>query len=174
MKPTPHSSYLRRVAFVDPDDALLIRDVIRRTRILYESIRTRLLQEDESSSLPGSTLRGDYARLNFPNPKHIHLAGNPLHSSVDAKLQAICQTLESFGKKKVSIESKPELVISSSTVETEESYSSSSMVMGATRFSVSETERLDFNGVPWDDAEDFVLRKYPTYEIDWDSILSSA
>ncbi|ONK68319.1 uncharacterized protein A4U43_C05F10130 [Asparagus officinalis] len=97
---------------------------------------------------------------------HTHLVGNPLHSSVDAKLQAICQTLESSRKKKVSIESKPEPVVSSPTVETEESYSSYSVVTGTTSFSVLEIEILDFNEVPWDDADDFVLRKYPTYEID--------
>ncbi|XP_020242715.1 ethylene-responsive transcription factor RAP2-4-like [Asparagus officinalis] len=121
-----------------------------------------------------STLRGDYARLNFPNLKHTHLAGNPLHLFVDAKLQAICQTLESSRKKKVSIESKPESVVSLLTVETEESCSSSSVVTGATSFTVSEIESLDFNEVLWDDVEDFVLRKYSTYEIDWDSIFSSA
>nr|ABB89754.1 dehydration-responsive element binding protein 3 [Asparagus officinalis] len=119
-------------------------------------------------------LRGDYARLNFPNLKHTHLAGNPLHSSVDAKLEAICQTLESPGKKKVSTGSKPEPVVSSPTVETEEESSSSSSVTGATNSPVSEIESLDFNEVPWDETEDFVLRKYPSYEIDWDSILSSA
>ncbi|KAF5749816.1 hypothetical protein HS088_TW03G00142 [Tripterygium wilfordii] len=45
-------------------------------------------------------LRGDFARLNFPHLKHhgAHVSGEfgdykPLHSSVDAKLQAICQSL---------------------------------------------------------------------------------
>ncbi|KAL5753508.1 hypothetical protein ACOSP7_021728 [Xanthoceras sorbifolium] len=45
-------------------------------------------------------LRGEFARLNFPHLKHqgAHVSGEfgdykPLHSSVDAKLQAICQTL---------------------------------------------------------------------------------
>lgn len=45
-------------------------------------------------------LRGEFARLNFPHLKHegAHVSGEfgdykPLHSSVDAKLQAICQSL---------------------------------------------------------------------------------
>ncbi|KAL0325006.1 UNVERIFIED_CONTAM: Ethylene-responsive transcription factor RAP2-4 [Sesamum radiatum] len=45
-------------------------------------------------------LRGDSARLNFPHLRHngSHVGGEfgeyqPLHASVDAKLQAICQTL---------------------------------------------------------------------------------
>lgn len=50
-------------------------------------------------------LRGDFARLNFPHLKHqgAHISGEfgdykPLHSSVDAKLQAICQSLANSQK----------------------------------------------------------------------------
>ncbi|KAK6150436.1 hypothetical protein DH2020_015368 [Rehmannia glutinosa] len=45
-------------------------------------------------------LRGDLAKLNFPHFKH-HLCQElkPLHSSVDAKLQAICQTLMANSQK---------------------------------------------------------------------------
>ncbi|PPS07713.1 hypothetical protein GOBAR_AA12933 [Gossypium barbadense] len=46
-------------------------------------------------------LRGEFARLNFPHLKHqgAHISGEfgdykPLHSAVDAKLQAICQSLQ--------------------------------------------------------------------------------
>ncbi|KAK4374388.1 hypothetical protein RND71_005065 [Anisodus tanguticus] len=49
----------------------------------------------------GYKLRGDFARLNFPHLRHNgSLIGEykPLHSSVDAKLQAICQDLAQ-GKK---------------------------------------------------------------------------
>ncbi|XVF58947.1 hypothetical protein PTKIN_Ptkin07bG0107300 [Pterospermum kingtungense] len=49
-------------------------------------------------------LRGEFARLNFPHLKHqgAHVSGEfgdykPLHSSVDAKLQAICQNLQKQG-----------------------------------------------------------------------------
>ncbi|CAN0877365.1 Ethylene-responsive transcription factor RAP2-4 [Linum grandiflorum] len=38
-------------------------------------------------------LRGDFARLNFPNLRHQFGEYKPLHSTVDAKLQAICQSL---------------------------------------------------------------------------------
>ncbi|KAK2655807.1 hypothetical protein Ddye_008859 [Dipteronia dyeriana] len=39
-------------------------------------------------------LRGEFARLNFPHLKHSEFGDyKPLHSSVDAKLQAICQSL---------------------------------------------------------------------------------
>ncbi|KAF3441039.1 hypothetical protein FNV43_RR19325 [Rhamnella rubrinervis] len=50
-------------------------------------------------------LRGEYARLNFPHLRHqgAHISGEfgdykPLHSSVDAKLQAICQSLANSQK----------------------------------------------------------------------------
>ncbi|XP_030514983.1 ethylene-responsive transcription factor ERF060 [Rhodamnia argentea] len=47
-------------------------------------------------------LRGDFARLNFPHLKQgvSYLCDyNPLHSSVDAKLQAICQSLAANSQK---------------------------------------------------------------------------
>ncbi|XP_077249947.1 ethylene-responsive transcription factor ERF056-like [Tasmannia lanceolata] len=47
-------------------------------------------------------LRGDFARLNFPHLRHqiANLKGNfrPLHSSVDAKLDAICQSMANSQK----------------------------------------------------------------------------
>ncbi|XVF61664.1 hypothetical protein PTKIN_Ptkin08bG0148600 [Pterospermum kingtungense] len=68
-------------------------------------------------------LRGEFARLNFPHLKHqgAHVCGEfgdykPLHSSVDAKLQAICQSLQkqgSSGKECSVSDSKPESVASS-------------------------------------------------------------
>ncbi|KAI4317247.1 hypothetical protein L6164_025135 [Bauhinia variegata] len=52
-------------------------------------------------------LRGEFARLNFPHLRHqgAHVFGEfgdykPLHSSVDAKLQAICETLANSQKAK--------------------------------------------------------------------------
>lgn len=61
-------------------------------------------------------LRGEYARLNFPNLRHqgAHISGEfgdykPLHSSVDAKLQAICQSLANSQKQgKNNTEEEPE------------------------------------------------------------------
>lgn len=37
---------------------------------------------------------------------------------------------------------------------------------------LSEMQQLDFTEAPWDENENFQLRKYPSYEIDWDAILS--
>lgn len=52
-------------------------------------------------------LRGEFARLNFPHLRHegAHVTGEfgeykPLHSSVDAKLQAICQSLANNNSQK--------------------------------------------------------------------------
>lgn len=52
-------------------------------------------------------LRGDFARLNFPNLRHegAHIGGEfgeykPLHSSVNAKLEAICESLAKQGNEK--------------------------------------------------------------------------
>ncbi|XP_072977669.1 ethylene-responsive transcription factor RAP2-13-like [Typha angustifolia] len=123
-------------------------------------------------------LRGDFARLNFPNLRHSNVGAGPLPSSVDAKLQAICQSLANSSKQGTAAlpnssskkaadpapsggEPLPESEISS---EGEDSSSGSSPA--------SEMQNLDFSEVPWDESESFVLRKYPSWEIDWDSILS--
>ncbi|RZS21091.1 hypothetical protein BHM03_00053683 [Ensete ventricosum] len=129
-------------------------------------------------------LRGDAARLNFPELRRdgAHM-GPPLHSSVDAKLQAICETLK-VSRKQGS--TSPSSVIrdqsgtnddlgdsgledikseSSSSLEEDESSSGSS--------AASAIQYLDFSEAPWDESESFVLHKYPSWEIDWDSILSS-
>ncbi|XP_020585570.1 ethylene-responsive transcription factor RAP2-13-like [Phalaenopsis equestris] len=132
-------------------------------------------------------LRGDSARLNFPNLRQngSHL-GSPLHASIDAKLQVICEELSKAPAKQgrgaaskqillqksdldipVVAENKPE----SSVEETELSFSSSSSSSQASS-PVSEMDQLDFTEAPWDESENFVLRKYPSWEIDWDSILS--
>lgn len=132
-------------------------------------------------------LRGDYARLNFPHLKHkISISSGPLHSSVDAKLQAICQSLEkNSGKKESKTKAKKKASatpvdddddddgdVAVVVVESDESCSSISSSTGTTNSPVSEMESLDFNEVPWDESESFVLKKYPSWEIDWDAILS--
>ncbi|CAL5006495.1 unnamed protein product [Urochloa decumbens] len=38
---------------------------------------------------------------------------------------------------------------------------------------LAEIGQLNFGEVPWDEAESFVLRKYPSYEIDWDALLAN-
>ncbi|KAG4194171.1 hypothetical protein ERO13_A06G037400v2 [Gossypium hirsutum] len=142
-------------------------------------------------------LRGDFARLNFPNLRHqgSHIGGEfgeykPLHSSVDAKLQAICESLELNQKqannkktKKLSKENKVQLAEpEEKTVKVENSPSSLSPVLseneGSTESSpLSDLTFSDFNEQPWPEvitsSESFMLSKYPSYEIDWDSILKA-
>lgn len=110
--------------------------------------------------------------------------GSPLHSSVDAKLQAICDTLSNpekqgsaplisaateeagtngeFGTSGLE-DTKSDI---SSSLEEDESSSSGSSAVSAMQY-------LDFTEAPWDESDSFVLRKYPSWEIDWDSVLSS-
>lgn len=136
-------------------------------------------------------LRGDFARLNFPNLRHqgSSVGGDfgeykPLHSSVDAKLQAICEglaELQKQGKKNDKTPkrsrsklapSPPEKVeendnkveVSSPPVTTESEGSEGSSPLSDLTFAdVSEPQ--------WEgDSENFNLHKYPSYEIDWDSL----
>ncbi|XP_019175006.1 PREDICTED: ethylene-responsive transcription factor RAP2-13-like [Ipomoea nil] len=134
-------------------------------------------------------LRGDLARLNFPHLRHNgSLIGGdfgeykPLHSSVDAKLQAICKNMAQ-GK---SIDSKKSKGSSSSSskqpkVKEEEAEEKSKAVElgsdssgsgGASDESspVSDLTFPDFTGEEstWDMCSD--LHKFPSYEIDWDSL----
>ncbi|TKY74358.1 Ethylene-responsive transcription factor RAP2-4 [Spatholobus suberectus] len=145
-------------------------------------------------------LRGDFARLNFPNLRHqgSSVGGDfgeykPLHSSVDAKLQAICEGLAELQKQgkaeKPQGSSKrsrskvatppPEKVdsdkglennhpckveVSSPPVTTESEGSAGSSPLSDLTFAdVSEPQ--------WEvDSNNFNLHKYPSYEIDWDSL----
>ncbi|KAG8072427.1 hypothetical protein GUJ93_ZPchr0006g45245 [Zizania palustris] len=125
-------------------------------------------------------LRGDLARLNFPTLRRggAHLAG-PLHASVDAKLTAICQSLATpTSSKNTTAESaasaaEPESPKCSASTEGEDSVSAGSPPPPAPLTPpIPEMEKLDFTEAPWDEAETFHLRKYPSWEIDWDSILS--
>ncbi|XP_022768320.1 ethylene-responsive transcription factor RAP2-4-like [Durio zibethinus] len=148
-------------------------------------------------------LRGDFARLNFPNLRHqgSHIGGDfgeykPLHSSVDAKLQAICESMEQNqkqgNKKKSSKETaenksknnKDQVAVpepEEKTVKVENSSSSLSPVLseseGSTESSpLSGLKFSDFIEQPWPEvgsSETFMLSKYPSYEIDWDSILKA-
>lgn len=104
-------------------------------------------------------LRGDNARLNFPELRinGIHM-GPPLHSSIDAKLRTICEGLDiSVGEKKLKCETE-DIVL-------ENSSSSSSS-------SCSSLAGLNFSEAPWDESERFLLKKYPSWEIDWESIFA--
>eukprot|EP00258_Populus_trichocarpa_P004912 XP_002307390.3 LOW QUALITY PROTEIN: ethylene-responsive transcription factor RAP2-13 [Populus trichocarpa] len=134
-------------------------------------------------------LRGDFARLNFPNLRHqgSHIGEyKPLHSSVDAKLQAICESLENSSqqkrgkvekrsnstKKETSLvvgTQEEEPVVKSETpspVLTESDGSGGSSPLSDLTFPDIEEAPLEF------DSGNFMLQKYPSYEIDWASILS--
>jgi len=124
-------------------------------------------------------LRGDMARLNFPALRRdgAHLAG-PLHASVDAKLTAICQSLagsksgSSGDESAASPPDSPKCSASTDGEGEEESGSAGSPPSPTLAPPVPEMAKLDFTEAPWDETETFHLRKYPSWEIDWDSILS--
>ncbi|GMY17258.1 ethylene-responsive transcription factor RAP2-4-like [Fagus crenata] len=151
-------------------------------------------------------LRGDFARLNFPNLRHHGscVGGEfgeyqPLHSSVDAKLQAICESLANTpkqgkaekpvkkSKKAESVEieqqqpppKKIEVVpkVSEICCKVETETTSSPVITESDRSAesspLSDLTFPDSNEPDWEIASDnFMLQKYPSYEIDWASILS--
>ncbi|KAL6176970.1 hypothetical protein ACLB2K_053602 [Fragaria x ananassa] len=146
-------------------------------------------------------LRGDFARLNFPHLKHTgSVVGGefgeykPLHSSVDAKLQAICEGLaesqkqgkagkQAGGAKKSSAartkpkstpvpEPEPEAL----SVKVESSSLSPVMTDSDGSAGSSPLSDLTFadyseSSSPWENngSESYLLEKYPS-EIDWASI----
>ncbi|KAJ8625725.1 hypothetical protein MRB53_034255 [Persea americana] len=140
-------------------------------------------------------LRGEFARLNFPHLRHQEapLGGDfgsyrPLQSSVDAKLQAICQSLGDNSQKQGKSESpvaakqppptdasKPEMgLLEEVKVETSSpplSVTSESDESGGYSPD-SDIKFPDFNEPPWDESESFLLQKFPSLEIDWEAILS--
>ncbi|CAA2982297.1 ethylene-responsive transcription factor RAP2-4-like [Olea europaea subsp. europaea] len=127
-------------------------------------------------------LRGDFARLNFPNLRHngSHIGGEfgeykPLHASVDAKLQAICQTLAE-GKSIDSKKSKGKSKKSAASPASAEEGSSKNVVEPASESDGSggSSPLLDPSfpefreeDSPWDMNS---LEKYPSYEIDWSAL----
>ncbi|CAL9041534.1 unnamed protein product [Musa banksii] len=155
-------------------------------------------------------LRGESARLNFPENRHGAADGGSLHASVDAKLQAICQSLASSSKQGsasgalLPIDDAKLQAICQSLASSSKQGSASGALLpidttnpdsnAATKVAaegvtsmveissdgedssgsspVLEMQQLDFTEVPWDESENFVLKKYPSWEIDWDSILS--
>ena len=132
-------------------------------------------------------LRGDAARLNFPDNA---ASRAPLDSAVDAKLQAICATIAAASSKGGRAKSKAtpinapvvdaEAAASNSSSDEgsgsgsdDEMMSSSSPLPAPPAAPLAEIGQLNFGEVPWDEAESFVLRKYPSYEIDWDALLAN-
>ncbi|TYI89210.1 hypothetical protein E1A91_D03G038900v1 [Gossypium mustelinum] len=136
-------------------------------------------------------LRGEFARLNFPHLKHqgAHVFGEfgdykPLHASVDAKLQAICQSLQAQGNP-VKTKTLPKAAEFHYPIKTEEfdhkqdnssSSSSSSVDESSLAGSLSSPESditfFDFSDSKWEDneIENFSLDKFPSLEIDWEAI----
>ncbi|KAG2583769.1 ethylene-responsive transcription factor RAP2-13-like [Panicum virgatum] len=136
-------------------------------------------------------LRGDAARLNFPDNA---ASRAPLDPAVDAKLQAICATIAAASASGKGGRAKSRATpINAPVAEAEagsQSNSSSDEASGsgsddemssapaaaaapAAQQPLAEMGQLKFGEEPWDEAESFVLRKYPSYEIDWDALLAN-
>lgn len=137
-------------------------------------------------------LRGEFARLNFPHMRH-YGNYNPLTSSVDSKLQAICESLAVSQKQGntekdcISVEdvkpvvfvpaqSKAELVLhefEDFKVENENLLllSMSDECSPGLSSPESGVTFLDFSdSCQWDEVENFGLKKYPSVEIDWEAL----
>lgn len=122
-------------------------------------------------------LRGDFARLNFPHLKH-HLFTNfkPLHSSVDAKLEAICESL-ALSQKQGSSGDTTDLRLPRNTprhllnVKMEASLSSSTSPSPSEEVSSASPESdaafLEFSEPCFGECDNLLLEKYPSVEIDW-------
>ncbi|KAG5529429.1 hypothetical protein RHGRI_029975 [Rhododendron griersonianum] len=142
-------------------------------------------------------LRGDFARLNFPHFRHQidrEFANfKPLHSSVDAKLQAICQNLANSnsgkqGKKQGQKQGKIAIVDldspqyspncdagSRGSDEIKEEEGGSPEFLSSDEYSggsspESDITFIDFSEPSFDESESFGLDKFPSVEIDWDSL----
>ncbi|CAL0333148.1 unnamed protein product [Lupinus luteus] len=144
-------------------------------------------------------LRGDLARLNFPHLHHhgAHVYGEfgnfkPLPSAVDAKLQTICETLETTKHRKTGktcskvVDTKPkvnaklELDVAQSDSEDYKaviipklslmSDESSSPSAGSASSPESDITFLDFSESNEIDNFGLDLGKYPSVEIDWEAI----
>jgi EREBP-like factor len=133
-------------------------------------------------------LRGDAARLNFPELRRggRHLAP-PLHPSVDAKLQAVTSPAPAPASPRhesAGIKNEPEpgccsasVSEASTTTTAADGADLSSSSTGSSPLAVAvaplpEMQQLNFSEAPWDEADGVALRRYPSLEIDWDAILS--
>lgn len=143
-------------------------------------------------------LRGEFARLNFPYMRH-NGNYNPLPSSVDSKLQAICESLaisQKQGSQEMLCSSVEEVKPRFCVPNMIELKSDAAQSKGEFEFVCSEFEDfkvektvlsdecspglsspesgvtfLDFSdSSQWDEVENFGLEKYPSVEIDWEAI----
>jgi len=148
-------------------------------------------------------LRGDFARLNFPSFRHQmdreFSDFKPLHSSVDAKLQAICQSMannnstkqgKKQGHKQQQQGKTAEIAVKDSDFfvdltncdvgfrgsdEIKEEEGGSPEFLSSDEYSggsspESDITFLDFSDASFDESESFGLEKFPSVEIDWDSL----
>ncbi|CAA7401715.1 unnamed protein product [Spirodela intermedia] len=141
-------------------------------------------------------LRGDFARLNFPDLRGrcdslsgdlagggsgSGSGGSPLPSAVDAKLQAICESLAASNQPPAPTRSggggEEEEVAAAPATTGDEADPKSEIHLSLSPESgnsspASEMETLDFSDPAWGESESLPLGKYPSLEIDWDAILS--
>nr|WAK85971.1 transcription factor ERF10 [Nothapodytes nimmoniana] len=114
-------------------------------------------------------LRGDFARLNFPQLRHSDFGDyKPLHSSVDAKLQAFCQALaqgKSIDAKK-SANKRPQVVVGDEAKL--ENSSESDESVGSSQG--SDLTFLEEESTWKACLGNLLLQKYPSHEIDWASL----
>ncbi|KAG2303586.1 hypothetical protein Bca4012_062325 [Brassica carinata] len=128
-------------------------------------------------------LRGDFARLNFPNLRGEFGEYQPLQSPVDDKLEAICQSLAETPKtaKKSSSRKRSSTAAAAKRPEEVKSEDYSNVVSPPWTESYGSGGSSPLSDLTFVDAEEeqqpwnvnFALEKYPSYEIDWDSILSA-
>jgi len=122
-------------------------------------------------------LRGDAARLNFPELRlgGTHLAP-PLHPTVDAKLQAVTTSAPAAPAlprpESLDIESETSTTTTATAYGTGLCPSSTGSSSLAKTAPLPDMQELDFSEVPWDEGDGVALCKYPSLEIDWDAILS--
>ncbi|KAL8133171.1 ethylene-responsive transcription factor RAP2-13-like [Apium graveolens] len=124
-------------------------------------------------------LRGDFARLNFPNLK-LDPQYKQLHSCVDAKLEAICKNLTTGPQEKKL--KKPIKVVKDSVpteadISKEENTCKNNLILSGQDLSggsspESELAYFDFSEPRFDELENFKSQEIPSMEIDWEALYS--
>ncbi|KAG2324415.1 hypothetical protein Bca52824_007143 [Brassica carinata] len=117
-----------------------------------------------------------------PDPTSAPSQYKPLHSTVDAKLEAICKSMAETEKQekttKASKKRASTAALKTEAVKAEENLNSIGESPPVTEF-VESAGSSPLSELTFADAEEqpqwnetFALEKYPSYEIDWDSILA--
>ncbi|RDX81746.1 Ethylene-responsive transcription factor ERF060, partial [Mucuna pruriens] len=117
-------------------------------------------------------LRGENARLNFPHLRH-HEFGEykPLPSAVEAKLQAICESMVNSPEKLKTQTRKEET--ETSELENQTSSALSDESFAGSSSPESDITFLDFSDSYGTDYLGLDLEKYPSVEIDWAALSES-